>query len=107
MILPAAPGRGGRNQHLALCCATAIQGRDDLAVLCCATDGVDGNSEDAGGLVDGQSIRRGRDGGADPSDCISRADSGTFLESAGDLIFTGPTSTNVNDVVIGLKAVSG
>ncbi|MGD8532660.1 MAG: DUF4147 domain-containing protein [Gammaproteobacteria bacterium] len=107
MILPAAPGRGGRNQHLALCCATAIQGRDDLAVLCCATDGVDGNSEDAGGLVDGQSIRRGRDGGADPADCLRRADSGTFLEAAGDLIFTGPTSTNVNDVVIGLKAVSG
>ncbi len=107
MVLPANPGRGGRNQHLALCCATAIRGRDDLAVLCCATDGVDGNSEDAGGLVDGQSIRRGRDGGADPDDCIRRADSGTFLESAGDLIFTGPTSTNVNDVVIGLKAASG
>lgn len=103
MILPADSGRGGRNQHLALCCAVSIEGRDDLAILCSATDGTDGSGEDAGGLVDGGTIQRGRDGGADPVTCLARADSGTFLEASGDLIYTGPTSTNVNDVVIGFK----
>ncbi len=107
VTLPAVPGRGGRNQHLALCCAIAIAGRDDLTILCAATDGIDGNSEDAGSLVDGGTVQRGLDGGADPDRCLDGADSATFLEAAGDLIYTGPTATNVNDVVIGLKTASG
>jgi glycerate 2-kinase len=107
VILPDEPGRGGRNQHLALCCAMRVAGRDDIAALCVATDGVDGNSEDAGALVDGGTIQRGVDGGADPARCLAGADSATFLEAAGDLVYTGPTGTNVNDIVIGLKSASG
>jgi glycerate 2-kinase len=105
--LPDQPGRGGRNQHLALRCATAIQGREGLAILCAATDGADGSGEDAGALVDGDSVQRGRDAGMDPEACLERADSGSFLEAAGDLIFTGPTSTNVNDIVIGVRGYTG
>jgi hydroxypyruvate reductase len=101
--LPDQPGRGGRSQHLALRCATAIRGYEDLAILCAATDGADGSGEDAGALVDGSSVQRGRDAGMDPEVCLERADSGSFLEAAGDLIFTGPTSTNVNDIVIGVR----
>ncbi len=107
VTLPASPGRGGRNQHLALCCAVAIDRREDLAVLCAASDGTDGNSDDAGALVDGGTVQRGVDGGADVDRCLAAADSATFLEAAGDLIYTGPTTTNVNDMVIGLRIGPG
>lgn len=105
--LPQRPGRGGRNQHLALSCAVQIEGRADLAVLCAATDGVDGPGEDAGALVDGGTLLRGRDGGFEAMDSLAAADAGSFLEASGDLVFTGPTSTNVNDILVGLKAKSG
>lgn len=103
VTLPPSPGRGGRSQHLALCCAMGVSGRDDVALVCAASDGADGNSEDAGAIVDGATLQRGRDGGADPEICLAAADSGAFLEAAGDLLFTGPTGTNVNDLVIGFK----
>lgn len=107
VVLPERPGRGGRSQHLALCCAMAIQGRRDLMVLCSATDGADGPGEDAGALIDGGTVLRGTDGGLDAADCLARADAGSFLEASGDLIYTGPTTTNVNDIVIGVVLGSG
>lgn len=103
VCLPPRPGRGGRNQHLALAVALQIEGRADLAVLCAGTDGRDGPTEDAGALVDGGTILRGRDAGLDPRRCLDAADSGSFLEAAGDLVYTGHTGTNVNDLVIGWK----
>lgn len=106
-VLPPDPGRGGRNQHLALCCARRIAGRADISILCAATDGSDGNSADAGGLVDGGTVARGVAEGFDPDLSLSRADAGIFLEASGDLVSTGPTGTNVTDLVIGLKARSG
>jgi hydroxypyruvate reductase len=102
--LPEQVGRGGRNQHLALCCAIRIAGHDRLTVLCSATDGSDGNTSDAGGLVDSASVARGAAMGLDAARCLADADAGTFLEASGDLISTGPTGTNVTDLVIGLKA---
>jgi hydroxypyruvate reductase len=107
VTLPQRPGRGGRSQHLALCCAMAIRGRIDLQVLCSATDGTDGSSEDAGALVDGNTVGRGVDGGLDPAACLAAADAGSFLEASGDLLYTGPTTTNVNDIVIGVRGPSG
>ncbi len=104
--LPPVPGRGGRNQHLALCCAQQIAGRSGLLILCAATDGSDGNSSDAGGLVDGGTIARGEAVGLDPARSLAGADAGVFLEASGDLISTGPTGTNVTDLVIGLSAGS-
>lgn len=101
--LPARPGCGGRNQHLALSAAIALAGRDDAWLLAAATDGVDGVTRDAGGLVDGGTCERGAIEGLDARDCLVRADSGRFLAAAGDLLCTGPTLTNVGDLVLGLR----
>ena len=101
--LPDAPGRGGRNQHLALAAATLLTGRDDVGLLAIGTDGSDGPTEDAGALVDGGTLARGELNGLDAAEHLLRADSGTFLEASGDLISTGPTGTNVRDLVIAWK----
>jgi hydroxypyruvate reductase len=98
--LPAAPGKGGRSQHLALVLAQAIAGWQHACVLCAGTDGSDGPGEDAGALVDGGTIDRGQSAGMSPAQCLEAADSGAFLEASADLVSTGPTGTNVMDVVI-------
>jgi len=103
VTLPANPGRGGRNQHFALAAALALENTENITLLCAATDGSDGITEDTGALVDGQTLARGRLENLDPVDCLKRADAGTFLAASGDLIHTGPTGTNVMDVVIALK----
>ena len=101
--LPAAPGRGGRNQHLALAAARLIAGYGDLALLAAGTDGIDGPTEDAGAVVDGETCGRIAVLGFDADDSLRRADSGRALADAGALLRTGPTGTNVADLVIGLK----
>jgi hydroxypyruvate reductase len=105
--LPDEPGRGGRNQHLALAAAVGLAGRDDAWLLAAGTDGTDGPTEDAGALVDGGTVDRGRLEGLDPQDCLRRADAGRFLEASGDLLRTGPTGTNVMDLIIGLRLEEG
>ncbi|MBK1722918.1 glycerate kinase type-2 family protein [Thiocystis violacea] len=101
--LPASPGRGGRNQHLALAAAIEIAGHADCLLLSLGTDGTDGPTEDAGALVDGHSLERAQLAGCDASAHLARADAGTLLEASGDLIRTGPTGTNVMDLILGLK----
>ena len=101
--LPAEPGRGGRNQHLALAAALGLAGEEDVCLLALGTDGSDGPTEDAGALVDGGTISRGELAGLDAADRLRHADSGSFLEASGDLISTGPTGTNVRDLVIAWK----
>ena len=101
--LPPEPGRGGRNQHLALSAARVIAGHDNLLLLVGGTDGTDGVTEDAGALVDGETCSRVALAELDVQKCLQNADSGTALAAAGDLIHTGPTGTNVGDLVIGLK----
>jgi len=103
--LPPAAGRGGRNQHLALAAARALQGQRELMLLAAGTDGSDGPTDDAGAIVDGGSWLRIGDAGLDPDECLARADAGAALEAAGDLLHTGPTGTNVGDLVIGLARV--
>jgi glycerate 2-kinase len=104
--LPPRPGHGGRNQHLALAAARIIAGRHDLFLLAAGTDGTDGASDDAGALVDGESCARIALAEIDVEESLRTADSGTALAAAGDLIHTGPTGTNVGDLVIGLKCAS-
>ena len=101
--LPKKHGRGGRMQTLAVLLAQLIKNRDDVSVLCGATDGSDGNSEDAGAIVDGHTIERAEIEGFDPEQSVLKADCGSLLEASGDLIQTGPTGTNVNDLVIVIK----
>lgn len=101
--LPARPGRGGRNQHLALAAAKLLPDYPHLLLLAAGTDGTDGPTDVAGGLVDADTCARVMMAGLDPDDCLLRADSGTALAAAGALVHTGPTGTNVADLVIGLK----
>ena len=72
-------------------------------MLAAGTDGSDGPGEDAGALVDGGTLARGASEGFDVHDALQRADAGSFLEASGDLIQTGPTGTNVMDLVLGLR----
>ncbi len=101
--LPGHAGRGGRCQHLALAAARMIKGHPEFLLLAAGTDGRDGASEDAGAIVDGATETRARDAGVDPAAALAAADSGTLLEATGDLVHTGPTGTNVGDVVLGLR----
>ncbi|NIR62092.1 MAG: hydroxypyruvate reductase, partial [Gammaproteobacteria bacterium] len=105
VVLPPRPGRGGRAQTLALSAARVLAGHPGVLLLAAGTDGTDGPTEDAGALVDGGTIARGGRDGLDPLACLRGADAGTFLAASGDLIHTGPTGTNVMDLMVGLKAV--
>lgn len=96
--LPENPGSGGRNQALALGLAQHIVGREDVLVLVAGTDGSDGPTDAAGGIVDGSTA-------ADiegASDALKRADAGTYLREHGGIFITGPTNTNVMDVVVAI-----
>ena len=103
VCLPEETGRGGRNQQLALLLACRIQQMDNLHILVAATDGSDGPGDDAGGLVNGQTIMRGENEGFNAKACIQEANAGAFLEASGDLISTGPTGSNVMDLIIVCK----
>jgi glycerate 2-kinase len=95
-------GKGGRNQEAALAAAIVLEGKPDIALAVLATDGVDGPTEAAGAIVTGQSAARARRMGMDPDQYLVANNSYPFFESLGDLIVTGPTGTNVNDLFIGL-----
>ncbi|MDK3018159.1 DUF4147 domain-containing protein [Pseudodonghicola flavimaris] len=98
VTLPDDPGRGGRNQALALRLAQEIAGCDDLTLIVGGTDGTDGPTEDAGGLVDANTWGPGAD------TALRRADSGTYLSQNNNLLTTGPTGTNVMDLLVALRA---
>jgi len=78
-----------------------LAGKEDVLLLAAGSDGSDGVTDDAGALVDGGSLARGEEAGYDAVDCLRRAAAGDFLEGSGDLIYTGPTGTNVMDLIIG------
>jgi hydroxypyruvate reductase len=101
--LPVHPGCGGRNQQLALAAARYLSGHGNVLLLAAGTDGSDGPSEDAGALVDGGTIQRGECEGQGALDALQAADAGRFLAASGDLIQTGPTGTNVMDLVVAWK----
>lgn len=101
--LPPSPGSGGRNQHLALAAALALQGSTQIFLLAAATDGSDGPGEDAGALVDGGTVARATLNEIDAVAALAAADAGTALAASGDLINTGATGTNVMDIILGLK----
>lgn len=103
VTLPYDPGRGGRCQSLALAAALEIRENAGVYVLAVGTDGTDGPGEDAGALVDGGTVARGVASGLDPELGLRSADAGTFLDASGDLVHTGPTGTNVMDLIVALK----
>jgi glycerate 2-kinase len=95
-------GLGGRNQELALAAARDISGRDDIVILSVGTDGTDGPTDAAGGVVDGDSVARAVIAGLDIETALRRHDSYPVLKEIGDLVVTGPTGTNVMDVMVAL-----
>jgi hydroxypyruvate reductase len=101
--LPPQAGRGGRCQSLALAAACALAGQEQIVLLAAGTDGSDGPGTVAGAMVDGTTLERGAASGLDAARCLQRADAGTFLEASGDLVVTGPTGTNVTDLVVAIK----
>ena len=93
-------GRGGRNQEMALAAAIALQGIPNAAALCLGTDGNDGPTDAAGGLIDGYTVARGEARGMDARSYLADNNSYEFLKAVGDLVVTGPTRTNVNDLAL-------
>jgi glycerate-2-kinase len=93
-------GYGGRNQELALAAAIALEGVPNVLVAALGTDGTDGPTDAAGAVVDGATVARGRARGLDARNHLHRNDAYPFLEATGDLLLTGPTGTNVADLVL-------
>lgn len=92
-------GKGGRNQELALAAALALEGWSQVLIMALATDGTDGPTDAAGAVVTGDTIGRARELGLDPWTALESNDSYHFFEALGDLLVTGPTGTNVNDLL--------
>ena len=107
VTLPPDPGRGGRCQSLALAAALEIRDCPGACVLAAGTDGTDGPGGDAGALVDTGTVARGMAAGLDPERCLRAADAGAFLEASADLVHTGPTGTNVMDLIVAMKVAPG
>ena len=98
-------GLGGRNQQFALECAGKIAG-ENIAVLSAGTDGVDGNSNAAGAVVDGTTLARGYQYGLDAQTYLREFNAFPFFEKLGDAIITGPTGNNLRDVRVLLAGPS-
>jgi hydroxypyruvate reductase len=97
-------GKGGRNQELVLAAAIALDGYKlpvgaEVAVVSLATDGNDGPTDAAGGLATADTLARGRALGLDARAALAANDSYTYLAALGALVVTGPTNTNVNDLI--------
>ena len=97
-------GLGGRCPELACAGAALIAGRSDHALLAGSTDGSDGPTKAAGGLVDGDSAERAQLAGISVPDALRQSNSNAFLDACSGLIVTGPTQSNVNDVFLAIRA---
>jgi len=93
-------GLGGRNQEIALAAAQKLNGVDGAVVASLSTDGVDGPTDAAGAIADGKTLTRAAKMGLAPEEFLEENDSYRFFSKLGDLILTGPTGTNVNDVSV-------
>ena len=93
-------GKGGRNQEIALGAALKIGSLDGVVIASVSTDGVDGPTDAAGAIVDGKTLQRARDLGLKPREFLANNDSYVFFSKLRDLVFSGPTGTNVCDVTV-------
>jgi len=95
-------GLGGRNQELALAAAQILDGAANAALISVGSDGTDGPTDAAGGYADGDTVSQLRAKDVDIQTYLENNDAYHALGAIGNLIFTGPTGTNVNDITIGL-----
>ena len=102
LALPDHPGEGGRCQSLALGMAGYIK-HMNIVMLAAGTDGNDGTGEVAGAFVDGFTIQQGEALGLNAVVELKKANAGFYLSELGNLIDTGPTHSNVTDLIIALK----
>lgn len=93
-------GKGGRNQELALSAALEIEGAENLVLFSVGSDGTDGPTDAAGGIVDGKTIDMMLAKSVLPQNYLDDNNAYYALEASGDLIMTGPTGTNVNDLMV-------
>lgn len=93
-------GKGGRNQELALSAAKGIADLDGVVICSVGTDGTDGPTDAAGGIVDGKSYEKLRKLGIDIDAALENNDSYNALKAINGLVITGPTGTNVNDLIL-------
>ena len=96
-------GRGGRNQEVALSAGRALAGLADVLLVSFATDGIDGPTDAAGAVADGTAWARARSKGFEPARHLADNDAYPVLDAIGDMIRTGPTNTNVNDLMLVLS----
>jgi hydroxypyruvate reductase/glycerate 2-kinase len=94
------PGRGGRNQELALAALATIGKMDNILLLSGGTDGIDGNSSAAGAIADSGFFREAQRQGLSIEHFLTENDSNTFFVKVGGLLETGPTGTNVMDITL-------
>lgn len=99
-----ATGRGGRCQEFAVAAMAGLQG-GSWSLLAAGTDGIDGQTDAAGGFADGRSRRRA--GARRVTRALQEHDAGTLLAELGDVLITGPTGTNVMDLVVALGGRDG
>ncbi|MBI5307295.1 MAG: DUF4147 domain-containing protein, partial [Planctomycetes bacterium] len=93
-------GLGGRNQEFTLAAALEIDGLENTVILSAGTDGTDGNTDAAGAVADGLTITRAKDLRIDPEAHLSEHNAYAFFKGLNDLIITGPTKTNVMDIMV-------
>jgi hydroxypyruvate reductase len=101
------PGRGGRNVEFLLSLAIALQGHPRIHALAGDTDGVDGQEEIAGAMLQPDTLARAWERGMNAKDMLRENDAHSFFQALGDSVVTGPTLTNVNDFRAILIAASG
>jgi len=95
-------GKGGRNQELALSASRGIRGLANVVVASVGTDGTDGPTDAAGGIVDGRTYDILKDMNIDVEETLKNNDSYSALRLCDGLVITGPTGTNVNDLILAL-----
>lgn len=99
-VTVAGKGIGGRNQEISLAAAPRIDGLEGAVVASLSTDGIDGPTDAAGAIVDGKTLRRAAEAGMAPEEFLMGNDSYHFFSRIDDLILTGATGTNVNDISV-------
>ncbi len=100
-------GKGGRCQELALAGAIAIAGCENIVLLAAGTDGSDGPTDAAGAIADGKTVARGYNAGLDAQRHLDANDAYPFFQAVSDLVITGPTLTNVMDIICILQGPPG
>lgn len=99
-------GQGGRCQEFAAVAAEVLRGSSGVTLLAAGTDGTDGPTTAAGAFADGGTLARARRHGVELQAALASSDSGRLMEAAGDLFVTGPTGTNVMDLVLGIAVTA-